>query len=387
MKHPLLSHMPKKIQAFLQSDTPTPYVVIDLAKVQQNYLHMQQLYPNTQIFYAVKANAEIPILQALHTLGASFDVASGGEIDRVLSLGVPPEKISYSNTVKKSTEIAYAYTKGIRKFAYDCMDELEKIATHAPNAEVYCRVMVDCKGAEWPLSRKFGCVVPYAVQLLQHAHTLGLQAVGLAIHVGSQQMTLKAWTDALNQIKSVWQEAKQAGIPLTTINLGGGMCCHYDKDIIPHDVYATAIIHTIHTIFADDMPKLYLEPGRSLVGDAGVLKTEIITVADKTGQHSNRWVYIDAGIMNGLFEALDEAIKYTIVTPCEIQGTRPQKIPCVLAGPSCDTADILYNNYLLPTHIKSGEYLYVLSAGAYTNSYACAWFNGFPPIKTYFVNA
>ncbi len=387
VSHPLQSAMPRVMRDFLYMDTPTPFVVIDLDRVRKNYRHMQVLYPNTDIYYAVKANAEIAILQALHDLGASFDVASVGEIDRVLKLGVSPHKLSYSNTVKKASEIAYAYDKGVRKFAYDCVDEVQKIAENAPNAEVFCRVMVDCHGAEWPLSRKFGCDVNHAVPLLQRATDLGLQAVGVSIHVGSQQMTLTAWQDALRQVKAICDRAKSVGIEIQTINLGGGMCCHYDKPIIPHATYAAAIRAYIDQLFGDNVPTLLLEPGRSLVGDAGVLKTEVITVAHKTGQPTHLWVYIDAGIMNGLFEALDEAITYTIITAAELNGETVPKTACVLAGPSCDTADILYNSIRLPSHIQSGDMLFVLSAGAYTNSYACAWFNGFPPLKTYFVDS
>lgn len=385
--HPLHTQMPQKMQDFLNGNTPTPFVVMDLDIIRKTYIRTQELYKTADIFYAVKANADIPVLEILRDLGASFDVASLGEIKRVLSLGTCPTKLSYGNTVKKASEIKQAYNLGIRMFAFDCMDELQKIAKNAPEAQVFCRILVNCDGAEWPLSRKFGCDPAYGVKLLKTAQHLGLNPVGISIHVGSQQMTLQAWDDALKHVTSVWGDATAHGIPLDFINLGGGMCSQYDKDIIDAPTYANGIMASLHTHFGDAIPKLILEPGRSMVGDAGVMKTEIITIADKTGQDTVPWVYIDAGILNGLFEALGEAIRYQIISDAQRHGKVLDTIAYTLAGPSCDTADIMYNTIHLPKNIVSGDALYILSTGAYTSSYACAWFNGFSPIQTYFVDS
>ncbi|MDR0316496.1 MAG: type III PLP-dependent enzyme, partial [Treponema sp.] len=133
-------------------------------------------------------------------------------------------------------------------------------------------------------------------------------------------------------------------------------------------------------------PLIVLEPGRSLVGNSGILVTEVVLVSRKSYSALNRWVYLDAGKFNGLIETLDESIKYPIVSARDISDCEEEDV--ILAGPTCDSMDILYQNhkYQLPLDLKTGEKLYVLSTGAYTASYASVSFNGFPPIKTYIMD-
>ena len=376
------------IDTFLTTHKPqTPCLVMDLAIVRDLYHKMQSTYTCATISYAVKANPETEILRTLHQQGASFDVASVGEIDRVLDLGVSPKKLSYGNTIKKASDIAYAYEKGIRLFAFDSIEELEKIAENAPNSNVFCRLLVDCVGAEWPLSRKFGCEEHYAIELIQKAKNIGVNPIGISIHVGSQQMTLSAWEDALNHVRYTWDTLADKGIELSLLNLGGGMCAQYDKPILSTEEYGTGVMHILNKIFGDINPQIIIEPGRGLVGDAGVIESEVILVSHKTGQRNEpiRWVYLDCGILNGLFETLGEAIRYRFVSDKDGGKTAPS----ILAGPSCDSADIMYekNPINLPKDLKSGDKIRILSTGAYTTSYACVWFNGFDPIKTYVVDS
>ena len=148
-------------------------------------------------FYAVKANPAPEILDLLARLGSCFDTASIVEIEQALAAGATPDRISYGNTIKKETDIARAFALGVRLFAVDCEAEVEKIARAAPGSKVFCRILCGGAGAEWPLSRKFGCAPEMAAEVLEHAHRLGLVAHGLSFHVGSQQRNPRMWDGAL----------------------------------------------------------------------------------------------------------------------------------------------------------------------------------------------
>src|SRR2546423_11431772 len=159
--------MTLRIQNFLRDRVDDgPCLVVDLDIVRDNYLNFAKALPDTRVFYAVKANPAPEVLLLLAKLGSCFDTASVPEVEMVLAAGATPEQISYGNTIKKERDIARAFALGIRLFAVDCAAEVEKIARAAPGAKVFCRILYDCAGAEWPLSRKFGCDPEMAVEVL-----------------------------------------------------------------------------------------------------------------------------------------------------------------------------------------------------------------------------
>ena len=164
-----------------------PCLVMDLDRVRQNYEAFTRAMPDTRVFYAIKANPAPRILCLLAELGSCFDAASLNEVHMALAAGATADRIAFSNTIKRERDIAAAYRLGVRQFAFDCDAELEKIARAAPGSRVVCRLLCDGEGADWPLSKKFGCGADMAGRLLEKAHALGLQAHGLAFHVGSQQ--------------------------------------------------------------------------------------------------------------------------------------------------------------------------------------------------------
>jgi len=374
--------MTQRILRFLADECPdTPCLVVDLDRVEHNYRELAQALPVARIFYAVKANPAPALIERLAGLGANFDVASPGEIDLCLAAGVEPSRISYGNTIKKKRDIAYAYQRGIRLFAFDSEAELDKLAEAAPGAAVFCRVLVDCAGADWPLSRKFGCHGDMAVALLTAARRRGLDACGLSFHVGSQQTRLKQWDRAVGAVAKLFGRLRDAGVEPRLVNLGGGFPTTYRTDVPPVADYARAIMNAMTRHFGNDLPEIIIEPGRSLAGDAGVIETEVVLIARKDEQENRRWVYLDIGKFGGLAETMDESIKYPITTPRDGGTTGP----VVLAGPTCDSADILYEKtpYLMPLDLSIGDKVRILSAGAYTSSYSSVGFNGFAPLKTY----
>jgi ornithine decarboxylase len=374
--------MTERIARFLAENRPeTPCLVVDLDVIAEAYDLLRWHLPLAHVYYAVKANPAAEIVAMLERKGANFDVASRGEIELCLTSGITPDRLSFGNTIKKEKDIAFAHQAGLRLFAFDSASELEKLSRAAPGAQVFCRILVACAGAEWPLSRKFGCAPSMAVKLLRRARDLGLDPYGVSFHVGSQQTDLGQWNGAVASAAQMFSLLAEADIDLRMINIGGGFPAHYSGAVPEIDGYAEAVMSAITRHFGNKLPEIIIEPGRALVGDAGVIQSEVVLIADKGGEDGRRWVYLDVGKFNGLAETMDESIKYRIKTP----GRGGASAPVILAGPTCDSADILYERteYRLPLGLEIGDKVEIQSTGAYTASYASVGFNGFSPIRTY----
>jgi ornithine decarboxylase len=325
------------------------------------------------------------VIAMLAELGSCFDTASRPEIESVLAAGVSPDRISFGNTIKKERDIAWAFEQGIELFAFDSDAELDKLARVAPGAKVFCRLLMTCEGAEWPLSRKFGCEAEMARDLLIRAKEMGLEPYGISFHVGSQQTRMDQWDIAIGKTAMLFSELNAAGIELKMINLGGGLPARYRDEVASVDEYSNAIMNAMTKHFGNDLPLMIVEPGRSLVGDSGILETEVVLISRKSYEEEARWVYLDIGKFGGLAETMDEAIKYRLQVPGDIEGA--EKGVVILAGPTCDSADILYEKqqYRMPMSLKVGDKIRILSTGAYTTSYSAVNFNGFAPLKAYYI--
>ncbi len=362
---------------------PTPCIALDLDTVRAQYRALEACLPSVDIYYAVKANPAVEVISTLAALGANFDVASEGEIDRCRALKIPPGRFSFGNTIKRERDIGTAYAAGVDLFAFDSAAELEKLARCAPGARVFCRILVKNTGAEWPLTRKFGCESRVAVDLLCEAKRSGLRPVGVSFHVGSQQTYPGEWAPAIAHAAWIFRACAHRGLALELLNLGGGLPAHYRTPVPALAAYAEAIETALKREFGAARPRILVEPGRYMVGDAALLRTEILLISRKSAHERERWVYLDAGLYNGLDETLGERIHYRIRTPRDGGACGP----VILAGPTCDSTDILYakSRYELPLDLEIGDRIDFLSAGAYTSSCAAVEFNGFPPIKSYFV--
>ncbi|MFV2053930.1 type III PLP-dependent enzyme [Aliiroseovarius sp. YM-037] len=354
-----------------------PTLVLDTAIVAEHYRALKAGLGRAHVHYAVKANPTREIIETLIAQGSRFDAASRGEIELCLSLGAAPEHISFGNTVKRASDIAFAHQAGIAVFAADAEEELEKIAEHAPGAEVYIRLIVDASEADWPLSRKFGCARDKALGLLGYARDLGLKPVGFSFHVGSQTRRAAMWRVTLDQVASVWSAAIEAGFDLDLLNIGGGFPAFYGDDIPHPTVYAADVMALVAERFGD-VPRVMAEPGRGLVAEAGMIAAEVLLVSKKSDNDLHRWVYLDIGKFSGLAETMDEAIRYQFITDRDHEDMGA----CILAGPSCDSADVLYEKrpVMLPLGLKSGDRFIIRNCGAYTSSYSSVGFNGFPPL-------
>lgn len=376
--------MTDRILDFLRTRRPEgPCLVLDLDVVRDNYVAFRRAMPDTRVFYAVKANPAPEILKLLVELGSCFDCASIGEIELALAAGATADRISFGNTIKKERDIARAFQLGVKMFAVDCVVEVEKVARAAPAARVFCRILSDGAGAEWPLSRKFGCDPEMAPAVLEAAHRAGLEAFGVSFHVGSQQANTGAWDKALASAAALFRDMAERGIHLKMVNLGGGFPTKYLKDVPSVPAYGRAIIDAVRRHFGNRLPETIIEPGRGMVGNAGIIKSEVVLISKKHDDDPMRWVYLDIGKFGGLAETMDEAIRYPIRTPHDGDAAEP----CVIAGPTCDSADVLYEKapYLLPVSLEIGDEVLIEGTGAYTTTYSAVAFNGLPPLKSYVI--
>ncbi|MGW4592816.1 type III PLP-dependent enzyme [Amycolatopsis thermoflava] len=368
----------ERIRRFLSEAGPgTPCLVVDTDTVAERVRELVREFPHARLRYAVKANPEPAVLRAVLGAGGGFDVASPAEIEACLAAGAEPAALSYGNTIKKPAHIAFAWARGVRDFTTDAPGDLAALAEHAPGASVSVRILVDGPASATPFGQKFGCEPDQAADLLAEADRLGLDAAGIAFHVGSQQPDPAAWEAGVAAAAKIFADCAARGVRLRRLNIGGGFGITYREAVPSLAGYARAIRAAVAAYFPDE-PEVLFEPGRAVVAEAGLIRTEVVLVATRFGR---RWVYLDVGRYNGLAETENEAIPYRL-EPVDRGGERG---PVVLAGPTCDGDDVLYQRtpYELPLSLRAGDRIDILDAGAYTASYSSVAFNGIPPLRTY----
>ncbi len=369
-----VSRMDTALASF-EVDRPTLFIDVD--RVAQQYHALKRGLGFAQIHYAVKANPTREIIERLVAEGSHFDAASRGEIELCLSQGAEAHAISFGNTIKKPADIRFAHHAGVTLFAADAAEELAKISENAPGAEVYIRVLVENSQADWPLSRKFGCRDTMVPDLFARAVDLGLVPVGLSFHVGSQTRKAEMWTGVLDQVAAIWRDLEARGYAPTLLNIGGGFPAFYSDPVDSPTVYAARVMALVTERFGA-VARVMAEPGRGMVAEAGAILAEVVLVSKKSDDDTHRWVYLDIGRFSGLAETEGEAIRYQIATGRDFDAAGP----CILAGPSCDSADVLYEKrpILLPLTLQAGDKVVIRNTGAYTSAYSSVGFNGFPPL-------
>lgn len=366
----------------LSEERETPFLVLDLNVIESRYHELRQGFNNTHIYYAVKANPADEIIERLVHLGSNFDLASVNELNKVLKFKVEPSRLAYGNTIKKKQDIQYFYDHGVRLFVTDAEADLRNIATYAPHSKVFFRLSIDCaETADWPLSKKFGCDSDALIGLAILAKELGLTPYGISFHVGSQQRDIQSWQHAITETKAIFDQLRDKhDIHLSMLNLGGGLPAHYRQKTETFNKYTSEINEYLKVFDEYELEQIMIEPGRSLVGDAGILISEIILISHRPKLGCKRWIYTDVGVFNGLIETIGESVEYPVLS------NRTGEVGSVIiAGPTCDSMDIMYQDkdYALPTSLEIGDHLYWVSTGAYTTSYSSIEFNGFSPLNYY----
>lgn len=351
----------------------TPFLLLDENRLRENARRFKAAFPGGRIFFSVKANNHPQVLRLFAEEGIDFDVASWGEIEYLAAIGIPAERMIFSAPTKIPRHIEQAYRFGVRVFAFDSALEVEKLARLAPGSLLMARMAVDNEGSFWPLERKFGIQPDEALHLFDTAVKLGLKPYGLTFHVGSQNSDPLAWVRALERLHPLWQTLEQKGSPLACINIGGGFPSQFDQPVPPVDEIAAQILRRWQGWFGQQA-QLWVEPGRGLVGDAGIMVTTVINRARRNGQE---WLYVDTGVFHGLIEGLEMFhFPYNVLSEKQDETL----IPYTLSGPTCDSADVIRSEVLLPASLTLGDRLYIFPAGAYTNS--LEQYNGipFPPV-------
>lgn len=353
-------------------DNEPPYLLIDRETLKEKISRIGKGIQNSRLFYAVKANPDIELLRYLNSFGIGFEIASEGELTVMKQLNVAPERIITSNPIKTFKFLKGAVEYGVQYYAFDSAAEVEKLAKYAPAKKVYVRVSVPNEGSEWPLSKKFGVEIEEAVKLLCYAKEKDLDPVGITFHVGSQCSNVYNWHTAIDKVRQVKELAKKQGIEIKMLNIGGGYPIEYTKKVPSIETIESKINSLLKEYFPNT--KIFIEPGRAVVGDAGVFVAKIIGKAQRGDEN---WLYIDVGVFNGLMETIG-GIKYRYIV-----GSRGAEKEWTIAGPSCDSFDLIEKSVVLPEP-DVGSLVLILSAGAYTISYASE-FNGFSIPKIFLI--
>ena len=363
-------------------DEPTPYLVTDLDTVVHRLRAFTAALPGVHPHYAMKCNPSPEILTTLRDHGASFEIASLGELRMLELLGIDPADVLYSNPVKPPAHIAATYAAGLWRFSFDSANELRKIATYAPGSAVYLRLLVDDTASSFPLSRKFGADVPEAHELLLLARRLGLRPYGLTFHVGSQCGNADAWRHAIGEVGAIMAGLRDEGIRLEMIDLGGGFPARYVQDVPSIAEIGAMVLPALAELLPYRPALLVAEPGRHLVAEAAVMAVAVIGREVRGGEN---WLFVEVGAYNGMMETVQVPTGWDYPMWSSVPGHGElATLPFTITGPSCDSSDTMFHGVALPAGIDVGDVLYIGSAGAYTLSYASA-FNGFAPPAALFV--
>jgi len=364
--------MDKILNWIASHDDEPPYLLVDRETLKEKVSLIGKGITNSKVFYAVKANPDIEVIKYLNNLGIGFEIASEGELAILKELKVEPDRIITSNPVKTFKFLREAVKYGIDYYAFDSIAEIDKLSKYAPNKKVYVRLTVPNEGSEWPLSKKFGVEIEDAVSLLCLARKKGLDPVGITFHVGSQCNNIYNWNTAIDKARQVKELAQKEGIEIKMLNIGGGYPITYIKKVPDIETIEAKINNLIQEYFPE--AEIFIEPGRAVVGDSGIFISRIIGKAQRGNEN---WLYIDVGVFNGLMESIG-GIKYQYIV-----GSRGEQKEWTIAGPSCDSFDVIDRDVLLPEP-DVGSLILILSAGAYTISYASE-FNGFSIPKTFLI--
>jgi ornithine decarboxylase len=275
----------------------------------------------------------------------------------------------YSNPVKPVSHVRRAYSAGVRVFGFDSTDELVKLRDAAPGSSVLVRLAAHYAPSDVPSEGKFGVDAESAVALMLAARDYGLEAYGVAFHVGSQMLSPHAWRAPLVQVGQVMDKLAAENVRLRMVNLGGGFPARYSVQPLPLSEYA-AVIDAGLAELPYPVPAA-IEPGRAVVAEAGTLVATVIGTAVRDGV---RWVHLDVGAFNGLMECLETGNRLRF--PISDSRHNPVRERCHLTGPSCDSQDTILFDVELSHDLATGDRVYIGSAGSYTTVYAST-FNGF----------
>ena len=364
--HPEVSLDFEHVRTALKKSYSRPFLLVDRSIVRDKTRRFRAAMPRVQPHYAVKANPDPRVLKTLIEESVGFEIASISELDLLISLGVPAKEIYYSNPMKSRAYLEYAASKGVEWYVLDSIEELRKIVSVKSDAKMYLRIDTPNVGSDWPLAGKFGTHLSEIKEIIVEAAKLKADLAGVTFHVGSQCRNPQNWQVGIERAKKVFISMRRAGLNPRLLNIGGGYPVRHVKPIPSIEVIGE-IVNAAIADLPEDI-RIIAEPGRYLVSDSAYFVCRVVGTATRSGK---RWMYWDAGMFGGVIE-VTEGLRYEILT-----DRTGQCIPWAIAGPTCDSVDILMRDEMLPGDIQEGNFIYIPNAGAYTTAYASN-FNAFP---------
>ena len=349
----------------------TPLLVLDPYRVVAKYSQLTEHLRGFRLHYAVKALPHPVVLTVLAAAGSSFDVATTAEVDLVLGLGVPANRCIYTHPIKKPIDIDYAYQRGIRTFVVDNPAEAQKFVGKPSDIEILVRLAFSNPSAKSDLSSKFGVDPSEAELLVKHVVSAGVRFAGFSFHVGSQGPSVAPYRDALRATVDLTHHVEQAmALDVPIIDIGGGFPVSYRADMPTIAEIGTVVDEVIghgrtYTMLA--------EPGRFVVADCMTLLTSVVGTATRAGRS---WHYLDDGLYGSYSNVMTEDVHPPILALAELatDGEPPLLEPVTLAGPTCDSVDVVARDYPMPT-LTVGDVVVSPMMGAYT-SVTSSRFNG-----------
>lgn len=349
----------------LAQEYGTPLLVLSLEQIEKNYRLLRTHLPRVKVFYAIKANPHRRILELMRDLGSNFDVASDGEIMELSSLGVDGSRMIYANPMKTVNGLRACRNAGVGKMTFDSAGEIDKMARECPGATVLLRIRIDNSSAHVDLNKKFGAAREQALELLLKARDAGLDAAGIAFHVGSQTTSADPYLYALDIAREIFEEAAAAGMQLRIMDIGGGFPIPEPK--VRFNLQE--MLNQINARLDEDFPRveIWAEPGRFICGTAVNLITSVIGVTERGGQP---WYFLDEGLYGTFSGVLFDQWDFKLISFKE-----GEQVAATFAGPSCDSLDIMFRGKMTVRQ-EEGDLILVPICGAYTSASATT-FNGF----------
>ncbi len=353
----------------LVAEHGTPTLFLSENRLRESYRTMRTALPGVSLYYAVKSNATPEIISILDDEGSCFDICSNGEIDIIQQCRISPDRCIHTHPIKRDSDIVYSLGYGISTFVADNEHEIEKLILYRDRVRILVRMSIQNPGCLVNLSHKFGVAPEQTWQLIKKAHQQGLTVAGISFHAGSQNENSLKYIEALEYCRDIYRKAALLGIQFDTIDIGGGFPISYLTSVIPMVQFCQPIIEYLNRFFSNY--RIIAEPGRVLSGPSMTLATRVMGKSLRNGVW---WYYLDDGMYGSFSGKMYDHADYPMLV--ERDGRRST---AVLAGPTCDSIDVIYENISLP-HLEIGDLLVFRSMGAYTSASAST-FNGFPKAK------
>jgi ornithine decarboxylase len=360
----------------LVAEFGSPLLVIDCERVRQQYRRLQAALPGVDLYYAMKPLPHPAVVATLAEMGAYFDLASSGEVGVVRELGIEPSRCIHTHPIKRDSDIRDALAFGLDTFVVDNPDEIAKFARYRRQARLLVRVSFRSPDAVCDLSRKFGCDPDDAPALLEQARRIGMRVRGFSFHVGSQAIDPAKHVEAIEVCIGLTERARRDGLAdIDMLDIGGGFPVDYVKPVMPIEEFC-APLQTALTRVPKGI-RVIAEPGRYIAAPAAI---GIATVMGRARRDGLWWYYLDDGLYGSYSGQLFDHARYAI------DSLRPgsERLPSVVAGPTCDSIDVVNENVYLP-ELKVGDLIVGRAMGAYTWASATD-FNFFPRARVVSVN-